>query len=554
MATSDEDAVVKSDHDIPGTSGYPIVGETGAFIADVSTFISRRFDDHGALFRTHLFGTPTVVACSHRHAQSVLSQRELSPCAIYSRFLDGVYPSPNFVTADNHDQPRLRVKAFLRVALDPNSLDIPTPSFDNVEEQHIDRVEVPSGSGDDEESRDSRRDKEREKKRKKKRTKEKVRDSGKVGENLTVPVYKAFKGPCEQTVIATIVGKHNAAEHGERIRALSSKQLNGVLSAPVVGRARRAAGSAGRELEALLTNMLQKDVGDSKNDGTKSVLGHAREWIESERLSLEEASSALMPLLSSVTCKAVISTTATSLLHYVEECGEVKTWETGNISVAEIITETLRLYPPIAMLARDVGHTPWVLRSSSSSSMIDSASCSSSSSPSSSMFVSDDDGSETDDSRTNSGPEDDGDQKKAERAYGVDYRLAPASRVFVSVKHVNRDSCAFEQADRFLRERWRCGTETGSPTSTVPQAGQTRRNKAKCSEAPRSMSFGAGERACDGEFLATRVCEMLLTEFIRTFDIRLDKTGASGNWRKSMKQFPVVRVADDVCVKVARRN
>lgn len=558
MATSDEDAAVKSDYDIPGTSGYPIVGETGAFIADVTTFISRRFDDHGALFRTNLFGTPTVVACSHQHAQSVLSHRELSPCAMYSRLLDGVYPSPNFVATDDHDELRMRVKAFLRVALNPDILDIPTPSFDNVEEQRIEKVEAPSGSGDDEEGRESRREKEREKKRKKKRTREKTpRDIGKVGETLTVPVYKAFKGPCEQTVIATIVGRQNARDHGERIRKLTSKQLNGVLSAPVVGRARRAAGSAGLELQALLTNMLQNDCGDSINDGTKSVLGHAMEWIQSDRLRLEEASSALVLLLSSVTCKAVISTTATSLLHYVEECCEGKTCGTRNSSVTDIITETLRLYPPIAMLARDVGHTPWVLRSSalsSSSSTIDSSSCCSSPSPSSPVFVSDEDGSETDDSRTNSGPEEDDDDKKEGREYGVDYRLAPTSRVFVSVKHVNRDSCAFAQADRFLPERWRGWSETESATSTGTQGRQTRTHSGEGNERPRSMSFGAGGRGCDGEFLAMRVCEMLLTQFIRTFDIRLDESRGRGDWRKSMKQFPVVRVADDVCVKVARRN
>jgi hypothetical protein len=44
----------------PGSKGYPLLGETLSFLRAPRTFVRERQARHGNVFRTYLFGSPTV--------------------------------------------------------------------------------------------------------------------------------------------------------------------------------------------------------------------------------------------------------------------------------------------------------------------------------------------------------------------------------------------------------------------------------------------------------------------------------------------------------------
>ncbi|MFM7794112.1 MAG: cytochrome P450, partial [Microcystis panniformis] len=44
----------------PGSFGLPLLGETIAFLTD-RDFASKRHNKYGQLFRTHIFGSPTII-------------------------------------------------------------------------------------------------------------------------------------------------------------------------------------------------------------------------------------------------------------------------------------------------------------------------------------------------------------------------------------------------------------------------------------------------------------------------------------------------------------
>ncbi|MFM7352765.1 MAG: cytochrome P450, partial [Microcystis aeruginosa] len=44
----------------PGSFGLPLLGETIAFLTD-GDFASKRHNKYGQLFRTHIFGSPTII-------------------------------------------------------------------------------------------------------------------------------------------------------------------------------------------------------------------------------------------------------------------------------------------------------------------------------------------------------------------------------------------------------------------------------------------------------------------------------------------------------------
>ncbi|MFM8306141.1 MAG: cytochrome P450, partial [Microcystis aeruginosa] len=44
----------------PGSFGLPLLGETIAFLTD-GDFANKRHNKYGQLFRTHIFGSPTII-------------------------------------------------------------------------------------------------------------------------------------------------------------------------------------------------------------------------------------------------------------------------------------------------------------------------------------------------------------------------------------------------------------------------------------------------------------------------------------------------------------
>lgn len=56
----------------PGSNGLPILGETLSFVFD-NNYIAKRYQQHGAIFRTNLIGKPTVVMVGPEAVEFVLS-------------------------------------------------------------------------------------------------------------------------------------------------------------------------------------------------------------------------------------------------------------------------------------------------------------------------------------------------------------------------------------------------------------------------------------------------------------------------------------------------
>lgn len=56
----------------PGSNGLPILGETLSFVFDAN-YIAKRYQQHGAIFRTNLIGKPTIVMVGPEAAEFVLS-------------------------------------------------------------------------------------------------------------------------------------------------------------------------------------------------------------------------------------------------------------------------------------------------------------------------------------------------------------------------------------------------------------------------------------------------------------------------------------------------
>eukprot|EP00803_Ostreobium_quekettii_P002393 evm.model.scf_1674.2 EVM.evm.TU.scf_1674.2 scf_1674:27197-28962(+) len=46
-----------------GTYGWPVVGETVEFLNDMTAFAQKRVSQHGNVFKSHLFGSKSVIVC-----------------------------------------------------------------------------------------------------------------------------------------------------------------------------------------------------------------------------------------------------------------------------------------------------------------------------------------------------------------------------------------------------------------------------------------------------------------------------------------------------------
>jgi len=57
----------------PGTTGLPLIGETRQFLTD-QEFVSKRYEQHGAIFKTHILGRKTVFLVGPEAAEFVLSK------------------------------------------------------------------------------------------------------------------------------------------------------------------------------------------------------------------------------------------------------------------------------------------------------------------------------------------------------------------------------------------------------------------------------------------------------------------------------------------------
>lgn len=59
----------------PGKSGLPILGETLNFVADPYSFVKKRYQQYGSIFKTNILGRPTVVMVGPEAIECVLSSQ-----------------------------------------------------------------------------------------------------------------------------------------------------------------------------------------------------------------------------------------------------------------------------------------------------------------------------------------------------------------------------------------------------------------------------------------------------------------------------------------------
>ena len=56
----------------PGTTGFPLIGETLGFGSNPKRFVQQRWRSHGPIFRTHILGAPVIVMAGPEALRFVL--------------------------------------------------------------------------------------------------------------------------------------------------------------------------------------------------------------------------------------------------------------------------------------------------------------------------------------------------------------------------------------------------------------------------------------------------------------------------------------------------
>jgi len=78
------------DHSLPrGSYGWPVMGETVEFLKDITAFTLNRMSKHGSVFKSHIFGSKTVLVCSPE-ALSEVSQLEAAGAIITRTMMPGL--------------------------------------------------------------------------------------------------------------------------------------------------------------------------------------------------------------------------------------------------------------------------------------------------------------------------------------------------------------------------------------------------------------------------------------------------------------------------------
>lgn len=125
----------------PGASGWPLLGETRAFLRD-PRFVDRRVARYGPIFRTSLFGRPTVIAVGAEPIQQIL----MHPDTFH--FKEGLplhaqqWLGDSLLTQEGPAHQRSR--RLLAAAFQPAAAAAAVPIFQPVIDQHLQRW---SGAG-----------------------------------------------------------------------------------------------------------------------------------------------------------------------------------------------------------------------------------------------------------------------------------------------------------------------------------------------------------------------------------------------------------------------
>jgi len=114
----------------PGSFGLPLLGETLPFIQDTAKFLERRFEEHGPIFKTSLFGDRVVCLGGTESFQFFLDDRYFTREASSPKQLqDLLHPDAlPFI----HDEKHKRRKRLILQAFKPAALDSYMPNLEKI--------------------------------------------------------------------------------------------------------------------------------------------------------------------------------------------------------------------------------------------------------------------------------------------------------------------------------------------------------------------------------------------------------------------------------------
>uniref|UniRef100_A0A7N0RGM4 Cytochrome P450 724B1 n=1 Tax=Kalanchoe fedtschenkoi TaxID=63787 RepID=A0A7N0RGM4_KALFE len=97
----------------PGSFGWPLLGETLAFLAphrsnSIGSFIQSRIQRYGKVFRSHLFGWPTVVSCDLELNTFVLQNEGKLFSANYPKAMLGILGNQSILMASGEIHKKMR--------------------------------------------------------------------------------------------------------------------------------------------------------------------------------------------------------------------------------------------------------------------------------------------------------------------------------------------------------------------------------------------------------------------------------------------------------------
>jgi cytochrome P450 len=121
----------------PGRRGLPLLGETIDFVRDGRRFALERHSRYGPIFRTHLFGRPTVMVAGAEAVRAVFASEKsalITEWPYSSRKLFG----PDSLAVQNGEVHQQRRK-ILRQAFAPRVLGRYVPEMEAVARRHIER-------------------------------------------------------------------------------------------------------------------------------------------------------------------------------------------------------------------------------------------------------------------------------------------------------------------------------------------------------------------------------------------------------------------------------
>ncbi|XP_075652103.1 cytochrome P450 724B1 [Castanea sativa] len=97
----------------PGHMGWPLLGETIGFLRphksnSIGSFLQQRCSRYGRIFKSHLFGSPTIVSCDHEFNLFILQNEEKLFQVSYPKSMQGILGKYSLIIATGEIHKKLR--------------------------------------------------------------------------------------------------------------------------------------------------------------------------------------------------------------------------------------------------------------------------------------------------------------------------------------------------------------------------------------------------------------------------------------------------------------